>query len=116
MDNYFFYVLHCKDGTLYAGYTTDLEKRLATHNAGKGAKYTQPTKRRPARLIYAEQWDTKSLAMRAEARFKQLTRTQKEHYLHQNGVHHLMPTHVILVDKRTYIQEDGNGTTKFSTT
>src|SRR5574341_265860 len=49
MANHYFYVLLCADKTLYGGYTTDLQKRLETHNAGKGAKYTQP--RRPVQLI-----------------------------------------------------------------
>lgn len=82
---YFFYVLHCQDGTLYAGYTTDLKRRLDTHNKGKGAKYTQVTSRRPVKMIYAERWNTKREAMRAEALFKRLSRTQKESYLEANG-------------------------------
>ena len=41
MNQYFTYILQCSDKTLYCGYTTDLEKRLATHNSGKGAKYTK---------------------------------------------------------------------------
>ena len=60
---YYFYVLYCKDQTLYAGYTIDLTARLKTHNAGKGAKYTRLAKRRPAQMIYAEQWSTQSQAM-----------------------------------------------------
>ena len=51
---YFFYVLYCADHTLYTGYTVDLEARTASHNAGKGAKYTQQAKRRTVRLLYAE--------------------------------------------------------------
>lgn len=85
MANYYFYVLYCKDGTLYAGFTTDLERRLAAHNSGRGAKYTRVRSRRPAKLIYREQWSSKSLAMQAEARFKQLSRSQKETYLKKAG-------------------------------
>lgn len=83
---YYFYVLLCKDGTLYAGFTTDLAKRLATHNEGKGAKYTKLAKRRPAVMIYAEYFETKSQAMQAEARFKQLSRVDKESYMGRQGV------------------------------
>ena len=75
---YYFYVLFCQDGTLYGGYTVDLANRLATHNAGKGAKYTRVRKRLPVRMIYAERWESKSLAMSAEAKFKRLTRPQKD--------------------------------------
>lgn len=96
---YFFYVLHCKDGTLYAGYTTDLAKRLATHNAGKGAKYTQQASRRPARLLYAESWATKSQAMRAEALFKRLSRQQKESYLWREGQQTISSAQFVLVNR-----------------
>lgn len=82
----YFYVLWCKDNSFYAGYTTDLKRREQEHNAGTGAKYTRAKSRRPLRMIYAETFTTKSEAMRAEFRFKQLTRPQKETYLQQNGV------------------------------
>ena len=61
----YMYVLECADGSLYTGYTTDIEKRLKTHNAGKGAKYTKS--RRPVILVYSEQYETKSEALRREA-------------------------------------------------
>ena len=48
----YMYVVQCADGTLYTGYTTDIERRIKTHNAGKGAKYTRP--RLPVTLIYQE--------------------------------------------------------------
>ena len=50
---YFVYLLRCADGTLYTGCTNDLDRRLAAHNAGKGAKYTRS--RRPVVLVYREQ-------------------------------------------------------------
>lgn len=81
----YFYVLHCQDDTLYAGYTTDLSRRLKEHNSGKGAKYTSLKKRRPVKMIYHESFDTKSDAMKAEYAFKQLTRPQKERYIQKNG-------------------------------
>lgn len=77
--NHYFYVLECSDQSFYAGYTNDLERRLAAHNSGKGAKYTRA--RRPVRMIHHECYETKREAMQVEYRFKQLTRKQKEHYL-----------------------------------
>ncbi|MBQ3862515.1 MAG: GIY-YIG nuclease family protein [Schwartzia sp.] len=70
------YILRCADGTLYTGWTNDIEKRLAAHNAGKGAKYTKP--RLPVELVYYEAHGTKEEAMSREYEIKQLTRTQKE--------------------------------------
>lgn len=78
---FYFYVLNCADQTFYAGYTTDLRRRLFEHNQGTGAKYTRLEKRRPARMIHAEVFSSKSAAMKAEYAFKQLSRVQKESYL-----------------------------------
>ena len=99
MANQYFYVLYCQDDTLYAGYTNNLEQRLLKHNSGKGAKYTRPDFRRPVHMIYAEEWETKSQAMRAEAKFKQLTRAQKEMYLHSSGVESLQGKLLYYVDR-----------------
>ncbi len=82
----YFYVLLCKDDSLYAGYTTDLKRREEEHNSGKGAKYTRPRSRRPLKMLYAESHDTRSQATKAEAAFKKLTRLKKEDYLKENGV------------------------------
>lgn len=75
MDNHYIYILECSDGTLYTGYTNDLNKRLATHNEGKGAKYTKS--RLPVKRVYEEVYDTKSDAMKREYAIKQLSRFQK---------------------------------------
>lgn len=64
----YMYVVECADGTLYTGYTTDVERRLKTHNAGKGAKYTRA--RLPVKLLYSEAFASKPEAMSAEALFK----------------------------------------------
>ncbi|MDD7289848.1 MAG: GIY-YIG nuclease family protein [Clostridiales bacterium] len=69
------YILRCADGTLYTGWTNDLEKRLAAHNAGTAAKYTRP--RRPVTLVYQEAFPTKEEAMRRERQIKRLTRAEK---------------------------------------
>ena len=70
------YMLQCKDGTYYIGYTNDLEKRVKAHNEGKGAKYTKG--RGPVELIYYEEYEEKSIAMRREWEMKRMTRSQKE--------------------------------------
>ena len=69
------YILSCADGTLYTGWTNDLERRLAAHNAGKGGKYTRT--RLPVTLVYHEAFDTKEEAMSREYAIKQMTRAQK---------------------------------------
>lgn len=71
----FTYILRCADGTLYTGWTNDLEKRLAAHNRGTASKYTRV--RRPVELAYSEEHATKEEAMRREAQIKKLTRTEK---------------------------------------
>lgn len=78
-NEHFMYVVKCADGTLYTGYAIDVEERVNTHNAGNGAKYTRS--RRPVTLIAKARFDTKHDAMRAEALFKRLSRTQKLEYL-----------------------------------
>lgn len=69
------YIVECADGSLYCGWTNDLDKRLADHNAGKGAKYTKP--RLPVKLVYHEEFDTKEEAMSREWHIKQLGREEK---------------------------------------
>ena len=69
------YMLRCADGTLYTGWTTDLQRRLAAHNAGKGAKYTRS--RRPVALCYVETCDSREEALRREAAIKRLPRQEK---------------------------------------
>lgn len=108
---FFFYVLYCADDTLYGGFTTDLAARLASHNAGKGAKYTRVSKRQPVKLIYAERWATKSLAMSAEYHFKRLTRSVKEGFLQAQGVIDLAESPFVLVNR---MQETRNSKDIFS--
>ncbi len=69
------YIVKCVDGTLYTGWTNDVEKRLAAHNTGQGAKYTRP--RLPVELVYCEAHDTKQRAMQRECEIKKLTREKK---------------------------------------
>lgn len=75
MNIHYTYILKCSDQTLYTGWTNNLEKRLAAHNAGKGAKYTNS--RRPVEIVYFETFSTKEDAMRREYAIKKLSRKEK---------------------------------------
>ena len=75
------YILECADGTLYCGWTNHLKERVAAHNAGKGAKYTKS--RRPVILVYYEEYETKSEALRREAAIKKLSRQEKLRMIRQ---------------------------------
>ena len=70
------YILRCKDDSLYTGWWIDLEKRLALHNSGKGAKYTRS--KRPCKLVYYEEISNKSDALKREIAIKKLTKSKKE--------------------------------------
>lgn len=71
----FVYMLRCKDGSLYTGWTNDLEHRLAMHSSGRGAKYTRG--RGPLVLVYSEELPDKEAALRRECAIKKLRREQK---------------------------------------
>jgi putative endonuclease len=79
---YYVYILECGDNTLYAGYTDDLVKRVKIHNQGKGAKYTRA--RLPVKLVYSENFENKSDAMKREYSIKQLSRKKKEELIKSN--------------------------------
>ncbi|MBQ7906889.1 MAG: GIY-YIG nuclease family protein [Clostridia bacterium] len=81
MKNYT-YILLCADNTLYCGWTNNLEKRLKTHNEGKGAKYTRS--RLPVCLAYYEEFETSPEAQRREVQIKRLTRKQKLELISKN--------------------------------
>lgn len=83
-ERYYFYVLLCADHTFYGGFTTDVGERVATHNAGKGAKYTAA--RRPVRLLYAEAFAAKHDALSAEWHFKHQPRAKKEAFLRAHDI------------------------------
>ena len=71
----FTYFLQCRDGTLYTGWTTDLERRGADHNAGRGGRYTRG--RQPVRLVYWEEHPTSAEAQRREWALRCLSRRKK---------------------------------------
>jgi putative endonuclease len=72
---FFCYLLECADGTYYCGWTKDVERRVLTHNRGQGARYTRA--RRPVRLVYVEELESQSEAMRREHRLKQKSHEAK---------------------------------------
>ena len=71
----FTYLLRCNDGSLYCGWTNDIEKRLRNHKLGKAAKYTKA--RLPVELVYFEEYETKAEAMKRECAIKKLSRNKK---------------------------------------
>lgn len=73
---HFIYIVECADKSLYTGYTTDVAKRVEKHNSGKGAKYTRC--RLPVRLVYTEEFGSKSEALKREYAIKQMSRRQKK--------------------------------------
>jgi putative endonuclease len=71
----FVYIVQCNDGSLYTGWTTDVERRVKAHNAGRGAKYTKL--HRPVTLVYTEELPTRGAAMKREAAIKTWPRKRK---------------------------------------
>lgn len=76
MSEHYVYVVECADGTYYTGYTTDVDRRIAEHNAGDGAAYTRG--RHPVELVHVERYATRSAAMAREHEIKTLRRREKE--------------------------------------
>lgn len=75
MSTWYLYILRCKDGSLYTGITTDVEKRLEAHRLGRGAKYTRG--RGPLELVYREECGDHSAALHRELEIKALPREEK---------------------------------------
>ncbi|MFT4880204.1 MAG: putative endonuclease [Natronomonas sp.] len=72
---HYVYILRCADDSLYTGYTTDVDRRVAEHNAGDGAKYTRG--RTPVEPVYTESFETRSAALSREHEIKTLSRAEK---------------------------------------
>lgn len=79
MTHWFVYIVRCADDSLYTGIAKDLNARIETHNAGKGAKYTRA--HLPVELVWSEPVETESEAKSREAQIKKLTRSEKEELL-----------------------------------
>ncbi|GAB4547966.1 MAG: GIY-YIG nuclease family protein [Anaerolineae bacterium] len=71
----FVYILECADGSYYTGWTTDLERRVNIHNAGRGSRYTRL--RRPVKLVYWEEYPDRGSAQRRELTLKRMSRVRK---------------------------------------
>ena len=82
---WYLYILLCGDGSLYTGITTDVEKRLEAHRAGKGAKYTRG--RAPLELVYRETCGSHSEALKREHKIKQLSRQEKQQLIQEAAAH-----------------------------
>jgi putative endonuclease len=74
--NWFFYIIKCRDGSFYSGITNDLLSRVEAHNKGTGAKYTSG--RRPVILVFNEQYPNQSEAGKREAQVKSWSRQKKK--------------------------------------
>lgn len=74
--SWFVYMVRCSDGTLYTGATTDVKRRVLAHNTGRGARYTRS--RLPVSLVYLEEAQDRSDALRREAAIKRFHRPDKE--------------------------------------
>lgn len=85
MASYWVYILRCGDGSLYTGIARDVDRRLAVHRSGKGAKYTRS--RLPLTEVYREQQPDKPAALRRELAIKRLTRADKLQLI-ENGPPH----------------------------
>ncbi len=78
------YIVECADHSLYTGWTNHLEKRMKAHNDGQGAKYTKG--RRPIKLVYYEEYETKQEAMQREYAIKHLSKKEKERLIQSRQI------------------------------
>ena len=81
--SWYVYMVRCRDNSLYTGYTDDPDRRLAVHNAGKGAKYTKS--RLPVHMVYREECPDKSTALKREYAIKRLSKAEKENLIGMNN-------------------------------
>ena len=79
--SYYVYILRCKDGSYYTGYTKDAEKRFEMHKNGRGARYTRMHE--PETLVYKEQFESRSEAMRRERKIKTLNHNRKQQLINK---------------------------------
>ncbi len=82
-EEWYLYILECRDGSYYTGITNDVVRRLELHKRGKASKYTRS--RRPVKVIHAEICESRSDALRNEAAVKKMTRAKKEEYVRRHG-------------------------------
>ncbi len=80
---YYVYILRCKDGSYYTGHAKDADKRFEMHKKGRGARYTRMHE--PEKLVYIEEFESRSEAMRRERRIKTLSRNNKQQLINNNS-------------------------------
>ena len=80
---YYVYILRCKDGSYYTGHAKDLEKRFEMHKKGRGARYTRMHE--PEKLVYMEEFESRSEAMKRERRIKTLSHNKKQQLINNNN-------------------------------
>jgi len=80
---YYVYILRCKDGSYYTGYAKDAEKRFEMHKKGRGARYTRMHE--PETLVYTEQFESRSEAVRRERKIKTLNHNRKQQLINKNN-------------------------------
>ncbi|NBI27905.1 GIY-YIG nuclease family protein [Chengkuizengella marina] len=85
---FYVYILKCSDNTLYTGYTNNMNKRVEVHNQGKASKYTRA--RLPVEIVYFEECDTKSDALKKEYALKKLTRVEKLRLINEASKDHTL--------------------------
>lgn len=81
--SYYVYILRCKDGSYYTGHAKDVEKRFEMHKKGRGARYTRMHE--PEKLVYMEEFESRSEAMRRERRIKTLSHNKKQQLINNNS-------------------------------
>ena len=81
--SYYVYILRCKDGSYYTGHAKDLEKRFEMHKKGRGARYTRMHE--PEKLVYMEEFESRSEAMKRERRIKTLSHNKKQQLINNNS-------------------------------
>jgi len=74
--SYYVYIIICKNGAFYTGYTQDVEARMKLHKLGRGAKYVRT--HQPKKVVYVEKFETRSDAMKREREIKRLTHAEKQ--------------------------------------
>jgi predicted GIY-YIG superfamily endonuclease len=81
--SYYVYILRCKDGSYYTGHAKDVEKRFEMHKKGRGARYTRMHE--PEKLVYLEEFESRSKAMKRERRIKTLSHNKKQQLINNNS-------------------------------
>ena len=99
MKHWYLYIVECRDGTLYTGITTDINKRIDAHNSGRGAKYTRG--RGPVKLMHLRRYIDRSAASKAEYKIKKLKRGKKLRIINEFA----LPGEIVIASGRSAIKK-----------